>query len=47
MMHVHDLRMISSDEWRESLHASARWMRKTKCQSCLEEMHGKSETGAW
>jgi len=41
MMHVHDLWMIVSNEWRESLHVPARWRRETEHQSCLEEMHAR------
>jgi len=46
-MHTHDLRLIVSNEWRENLHAPARWKREIERQSCLKEMHGESETEAW
>jgi len=47
MIYVYDVRMVVSDEWRESLHAPARWRRETKYQSCLEKMHCGNETETW
>jgi len=46
-MDAHNLRLIVWDERRESLHVPVRRKRETERQSCLEEMHDKTETETW